>query len=166
MGCAFEEDLTAFVDGELPAVRAKALEGHLPTCASCRATEGLLRRTVVQLTALPAPAFTPNPRLRREVLARLDPQEAPQEARLLTWLKALLRPVVVFPSLGALAATVLALVLVSQHREATDTGQFELASELEVVRNLDVLEDYEVLGMDSAEDLDVVQNLDELGVKP
>lgn len=160
MGCAFEDDLTAYVDGELPATRMKEVEVHLTGCASCRATEGLLRRTVAQLAALPAPAFEPTPRLRREVLARID------EPTLWERLKGLLRPVVLVPSLGAVAAAAVLFVATRHRGEAVDINQLELASNLEVASNMEMLEDYDVLGVDSPDDLEVVQHLHELEATP
>jgi len=162
MGCAFEEDLTAYVDGELPAARAKEVEGHLTSCASCRATEGLLRRTVAQLDALPAPAFAPTPRLRRELMERLEEPDNVLVAKVKAWL----RPRVLVPSLGAMAAAALAVVMVAHGRNAPDASQLDVASDLDVVSNMDVLEDYDVLGVDNPDDLDVVQNLKELEVSP
>jgi anti-sigma factor RsiW len=61
MSCAFEEDLTAYVDQELAPLKVRQLEGHLPTCESCQGTLALLRRTVSALEAMPA--FSPSPAL-------------------------------------------------------------------------------------------------------
>jgi anti-sigma factor RsiW len=162
MGCGFEEELTAYVDGELRPPRAEEVRGHLPSCASCRATEALLRRTVERLAALPEPAFAPTPRLRRELLARLDEPQG----RWAAWMKALRRPAVLLPSFGLAAALALVVVAVTRGAEAPDSSQLELASNLEVARNLDVLEDLDVLDVDNPDDFDVVANLKELEVTP
>ena len=35
MSCGFEEDLTAYVDRELPPLRLRQVEEHLPSCPGC-----------------------------------------------------------------------------------------------------------------------------------
>src|SRR5215831_4874132 len=67
MSCTVEDELTAYLDGELSVVEAARVRTHLASCADCRATEALLRRTVTELAALPA--FEPSSGLRRRVLA-------------------------------------------------------------------------------------------------
>ncbi len=161
MGCAFEDELTAWVDGELPPSRAEQVREHLAGCASCRATEALLRRTVARLATLPEPVFEPSPRLRQKLLERLDEPEGGLRA----WLKALWRPSVLVPSFGLAAALVVAVVL-TRRPESPDAGQLELAANLEVASNMEVLEDYDVLGVETPEDLEVVANLHELEVTP
>jgi len=156
MSCAFEEELTAYIDGELPPPRRAEVEAHLGTCAECRSTEGLLRRTLVQLEALPE--FKPSPDTRRAVLAKVDALPLPLRERL----KALLRPTVLVPSLGMAAAVGLA-VIYSGHEshpvDVTDAGTLELAA------NLELVEDYDVVGMDNADDMEVIEHLHELEVK-
>jgi anti-sigma factor RsiW len=70
MSCSFEEDLTAYVDGELPELRRRAVELHLGSCPSCPVVVKLLEVTVKGLSAMPA--FAPSQGLRRQVLAQLD----------------------------------------------------------------------------------------------
>jgi anti-sigma factor RsiW len=158
MSCGFEEDLTAYVDGELPAARRAQVEAHLGTCAGCRSTEALLRTTVARLAELPDFAPSPSPAARRAVLAKLDALPPPWWERL----KALWRPAVLLPSAGLAAAVAVALLMVRPASDAplvlTDPAEMELAA------NLDVAEDYELLGLDSAEDLEVVTSLHELEV--
>ncbi|MFP2934653.1 anti-sigma factor family protein, partial [Pyxidicoccus sp. 3LG] len=48
MSCHYEEDLTAYVDGELPPARRAEVEAHLGTCAGCGATHALLRSAVAR----------------------------------------------------------------------------------------------------------------------
>ena len=52
MSCPFEEDLTAYVDGELPPARRAEVEAHLGGCAGCQGTEALLRSTVARMAEL------------------------------------------------------------------------------------------------------------------
>jgi anti-sigma factor RsiW len=151
MSCKFEAELTAYLDGELNPAATAAVRAHLAGCADCRATEGLLRSTVETLRTLPA--FEPSGDLRRNVLTRLDRLPPALGARL----RAVLRPVVLVPS--ALALVAAALVL-----QARTTPSSELldGAGLAVAMNFEVANDYEVLGLDSPEDVEVVAHLQEL----
>ncbi|MBN1210684.1 MAG: zf-HC2 domain-containing protein [Myxococcaceae bacterium] len=156
MSCTFEEELTAYIDGELPPARRAEVEAHLGTCAGCQSTEALLRRTVARMVELPA--FTPSAETRRAVLAKVDALPPPLRERLL----ALLRPSVLMPSLGLAAAVGLAVFYSgrdSRGLEVMDAGALELAA------NLELVEDYDVVGLDSFEDLEVIENLHELEVR-
>lgn len=160
MSCGFEEDLTAYVDGELAPARRAQVEAHLGTCAGCRSTEALLRGAVVRLAGLPDFSPAPSPATRRAVLAKLDALPPSWWERL----KALWRPAVLLPSAGLAAALAVALLMVRPGPEApVDLAD---AAEMELAANLELVEDYELLGLDSAEDLDVVANLHELEVGP
>ncbi|HYH95133.1 anti-sigma factor family protein [Hyalangium sp.] len=156
MSCAFEEELTAYVDGELPSARRTEVEAHLGTCAECRSTETLLRHTLASLAALPE--FKPSADTRRAVLAKVDALPLPLRERL----KALLRPSVLMPSLGLAAVVGLAVVYTGsepQGLDVTDAGALELAA------NLELVEDYDIVGLDSSEDLEVIEHLHELEVQ-
>jgi len=156
MSCTFEEDLTAYVDGELPPARRAEVEAHLGACEECRGTEALLRRTLTSLSALRE--FKPSPDTRRAVLAKVDALPLPLRERL----KALLRPSVLVPSLGLAAAMGVVVLFAgkeSQSLDVTDPGTLELAA------NLELVEDYDIVGLDSSEDLEVIENLHELEVQ-
>ena len=155
MSCAFEEELTAYIDGELPAARRTEVEAHVGGCAACKSTEALLRRTVAGLALLPE--FVPSADTRRAVLAKVDALPPPLKERLL----ALLRPSVLVPSLGLAAALALAVYTSGDGRrvDVTDEGALELAA------NMELMEDYDVVGLDSSEDMEVVANLHELEVR-
>lgn len=156
MSCALEEDLTAYVDGELPPARRAEVEHHLPGCSACRSTEALLRRTLARLAELPEPSVSTA--TRRQVLARIDELPVPLRQRLL----ALLRPSVLVPAAGLAAAAGLAVYLSPQGMapELEDPQMLELAA------NLEVLEDYDIAGLEGAEDLEVVARLHELEGQP
>ncbi|WP_267145143.1 anti-sigma factor family protein [Myxococcus qinghaiensis] len=156
MSCHFEEDLTAYVDGELPAARRVEVEAHLGGCTGCRATEALLRHTVARVAELPD--FVPSVNTRRAVLAKLDALPVPWWERLRT----LLRPGVLVPSAGLAVAVGLALVVVGPGPEAPE--ELEDPAVMELAANLELVEDYELLGLDSPEDLEVVASLHELEV--
>jgi anti-sigma factor RsiW len=155
MSCAFEEELTAYIDGELAAARRAAVEAHLGTCAECKSTEALLRRTVASMAQLPE--FVPSADARRAVMAKVDALPPPLRERLL----ALLRPSVLVPSMGLAAALALAVYTSgeSQGVDSADEGA------LEVAMNMELMEDYDVVGLDSSEDMEVIANLHELEVR-
>lgn len=159
MSCAFEEDLTAYVDGELPPPHRARVEAHLGTCAACQGTERLLRVTVARMAQLPA--FTPSPSARRELLARVDALPPTWRERLAH----LLKPGVLVPSAGLATAAALALLVAGRARVESPGMEEWDAGALEVAANLELVEDYEVLGLDSSDDLEVVENLHELGVQ-
>jgi anti-sigma factor RsiW len=156
MSCPFEEELTAYVDEELPPGRRAEVEAHLRGCAGCGATEALLRRTVTRLAELPE--LIPSPSTRREVLAKVEALPPTLRERLL----ALLRPTVLVPAAGLAVVAGLTLYTTAPNEpalEETDAGTLELAM------NLEVVEDYEVVGLDDGEDLEVIAHLHELEVR-
>jgi anti-sigma factor RsiW len=165
MSCAFEEDLTAYVDRELPPLRLRQMEDHLPGCPGCAQTLELLQRTVRALEAMPA--FSPSAQLRRDVLNRISAEPASLWDRL----RAFLRPLVLVPALSAaalLAVAVVATQYARRHEPPLQEGQLVVAdiSELELVQNMDLVDDLEVLGLESPEDLEVVDRLQELEGQP
>ncbi|XXF79433.1 zf-HC2 domain-containing protein [Myxococcaceae bacterium GXIMD 01537] len=156
MSCTFEDDLTAYVDGELPAARRAQVEAHLATCADCHATEALLRGTLEQLARLPE--FVPSASMRREVLARVDALPPTLGERL----RGLLRPAVLVPGAAVAGAALLALQVgggTEPLPDVTEPGVLELAA------NMELAEDYDVAGLDSVDDLEVVAHLHELEVQ-
>jgi anti-sigma factor RsiW len=156
MSCPFEEDLTAYVDAELPPARRAEVEAHLRGCAGCQGTEALLRRTLARLAELPEPVRSTA--TRREVLAKVKALPPPLWERL----RVLLRPTVLVPAAGLAAVAGLALYAAAPSEpllEVPDAGTLELAM------NLEVVEDYDVVGMDDGEDLEVIAHLHELEVR-
>ncbi|PTL83551.1 anti-sigma factor [Vitiosangium sp. GDMCC 1.1324] len=156
MSCPFEEDLTAYVDAELPPARRAEVEAHLRGCAGCQGTEALLKRTVALMAELPE--FTPSPDTRREVLAKLDALPPTLAERL----RALLRPSVLVPAAGLAAVTGLALYTTAPREPALDVTD---AGTLELAMNLEEVEDYDVVGLENGDDLEVIANLHELEVQ-
>src|SRR5262245_55151512 len=57
---AFDEDLSALVDGELGATRRAELEAHLATCPGCSTRLAALRAVDAALAGLPSPAVAPD----------------------------------------------------------------------------------------------------------
>ncbi|HEY1904655.1 MAG TPA: zf-HC2 domain-containing protein [Myxococcaceae bacterium] len=149
MSCTVEDELTAYLDGELSVVESARVRTHLANCSDCRATEALLRRTVTELAALPA--FEPSVALRRRVLAEVEALPRPWAERMRAWL----RPGVLAPA-GVALATAAVVAVVAGQRVVSDRR-----TELAVAEHYELLSDYEVVGL-SQDDLDVVEHLDEL----
>jgi anti-sigma factor RsiW len=147
-------DLTALLDGALPAERALWVEAHLAGCAACRAEEARLRAAVALLGALPPPP-EPSPFFAAQLAARLR-TEAERPRGLLARLAAL-RPEVVAPLAGVLAAAGIAVAVVRLHGTSRDEVLF--------AADLELLEDYDTasaVGVDSPEDVLLVAQLDRL----
>jgi anti-sigma factor RsiW len=152
MSCAVELDLTAYLDGELPTGRRQELESHLRECRSCQATAQLLERSVVKLASLPG--FEPSRALRAAVLSQI----AQQPSSFGDTLRQFWHPRLLVPSAGLAAAALLAVL--SAGKGPRDAHEHELGASLEMI------EDYEVLGLTSTEDLETVQHLHELEGRP
>ena len=152
MSCTVEDELTAYLDGELSAVEAARVRGHLTSCSDCRATEALLRRTLSELSALAS--FEPSAGLRRRVLAEVDALPRPWPERMRAWF----RPGVLAPAGVVLATAAVVAVVVG---ERAVTARAEQRTELAVAEHYELLSDYEVVGL-SADDLEVVEQLDQL----
>jgi anti-sigma factor RsiW len=151
-------DLTAFLDGALPPARAEEVRAHLAGCPACREEEARLRGAVALLSSLPpAPELPPFFATRLEARLR-EERERAAGGPLPRWLAALAGPRPRRRALalagGLLAALLLAAIPL---RSWLDTRA--------MVRDLDLLEDYETaraVGVDSAEDVLIVAQLDEL----
>jgi anti-sigma factor RsiW len=147
------DEISALLDGALPAARRAEVEAHLAACDGCRARRDRLARTLSALAALPPPP-EPGPGFEQRFYARLA-RERGGRPGLLGWFSS--RPWRwVVPASGLMAAAV-ALVVVEQRQDR-----------MEMARHLDLLENYVVVasldsGVDSAEDVEVVAHLDELG---
>lgn len=153
------EDLTALLDGALPADRAAAVRGHVEACDACCAALGRLRAGVAAMAALPpAPALPPFFATRLEARLRAE-RERPRglHARLAARLAGALPPRRTLAWAGAAAA---AAVLVA----GAVRGRAYL-EDRSLARDLDLLENYEVasaLDVDSPEDAQIVAQLDRL----
>lgn len=152
-----EEELTAYVDGELSELDAQRVKAALAADPKLAALERQLRLTVAAIEALPSPE--PSQALRRAVLTRLDAQ--PQGFSLGAWL----RPSRLMPMLGLLAAAVLVVVIGSRGTAVGPMREVE-EEQLYVAQNMEVLEDLDLAGLESADDLDVIAQLNELEATP
>jgi anti-sigma factor RsiW len=133
MSCAeFAADLSAWIDRELSAPRAAAVEAHVAGCAECGARADALRRTDDALQAIPLRAMPPG--ALAEVLRRSARGRAPApRARWLRWAGA---------AAGAGAAAAAVALYLASRADPLDAASPE---ELAVAIDLDTAEDLEVI---------------------
>ncbi len=153
-----EDELTAYVDGELSELDMQRVKTALNADPKLAALEKLLRSTVSAIELLPSPQ--PSQALRRAVLNGLDRPLTVGE-RLQKWL----RPSRLMPALGMAAAAALVAVIAHQGAQVAPPREAE-EEQLYVAQNLDVLEDLELAGLESAEDLEVIAELSSLEATP
>ncbi len=146
----FEEDLSAYIDGELPPERVKAMEAALAKDPALRSLEQRLRRSIEAVESMPLPQ-TSSPALRRAVLAAIDEPTFWER-----WFK-LPR---LLPLGLAVAAGVSAVVFWPRTEEAAAFDEEKLL----LAQNLEEVEDLDLVDLGSTEDLDVVAQLHELEV--
>lgn len=149
-------NLTAYIDGELSELEHKRLEDALKTDPELAALERAMRATLEAVEKLPGPQ--PSSALRRAVLSRLDEKTAFEKLRALFTLPRLV------PLAGLATAAVVAVAVV-QGGAGADKPQLD-SETLFVAQHMDVLEDLDLLGLEEADDLDVVASLHELEGTP
>lgn len=136
MNCeGIETQLIAYLDGKATATAVREVEAHLTACAACRTRADEFRRVWSVLDEAPAmeASLGFDARLRRAVAA--EPRPAP-----FAWLVPSMR--------AAMAVTVLVLlsVWISSMPPGIDTAPVAKADEeFRMIRDLPVLEDYDVL---------------------
>jgi len=143
------EELTALLDGALPAAERERAVAHLAGCAPCRTAEARLRGALAALSSLPPPP-EPSPTFEQRFHARL----ARERSRPRGWLPRLPWRWVL-PAAAACAAAALAVgVDLRQRREQERAA-----------RHLELFESYEAVeaaGDVPPEDLELVAHLHEL----
>ncbi|MFT3840972.1 MAG: hypothetical protein QM723_28535 [Myxococcaceae bacterium] len=152
-----DEDLTAYIDGELSELEKKRFEERLKNEPELAALEQLLRTTMKKVSALPMPQASQQ--LRRNVLNEID-RPAGAGDRLKAWFSGWR----LVPAFGMAAAAAVAVVFAVRPHHSH--GEVLMAENLEVAQNIELLEDMDVVGLDNPDDLEVVARLDELEVKP
>lgn len=143
----FEEDLTAYIDGELSPERVRALSAALERDPKLRALEQGLRRSIEAVEALPLPEASAG--LRRAVLEAVSRKTFRE--RWFTLPRLL--------PLGLALAAGIAVVVWPRGEEAGGSLDEE---KLLLAQNLEVVEDLDLMDLGSTEDLDVVAHLHEL----
>ena len=154
-----EDELTAYVDGELSELDMQRVKAALAADPKLATLEALLRSTITAVEALPSPQ--PSQALRRAVLNGLDAPATLGE-KLRQWL----RPSRLMPAVGMAAVAALVAVIAQQGGQAAGPLHEAEEEQLYVAQNLDVLEDLELAGLESAEDLEVIAQLDSLEATP
>ena len=154
-----QKHLPVWLDGELPEELAGQVEQHLGSCPECAAQRALLQRSLASLDALellePSAGF--DAAFARKLVEakrakRLEQEAAPRRSWLQIW------RLPVFATAGACAA-LLAVVLLHEPPPAPVTA----VPEVELARNLTMLQDYEVVSrLDALEDYEVISQLDAL----
>ncbi len=149
MSCDQQQHLTAYLDGELLDAERGQFEAHLSTCADCSATRIQLERALEQLSRLTTPA--PGPAMRQQVLAGLAPASpAPPVKRRMTLRR---RARVLIAAAALLAVAIPGAQLIRRSAEG--------AEDLLYAQHGEVLEDYEVIGLEGPEDVELIAHLQE-----
>jgi anti-sigma factor RsiW len=140
--------LTAYLDGELPPAEARRLEARLANEPALRGQAERLRQALARVAALPAPEASPA--LRRRVLEAVSAPTLGE--RLQAWLTG--------PRLGAVGLAVAGAAVAVAVWPSGEAA--EEAEQVLLAQNLELVEDLDVLGLDSADDLEVITALHEL----
>ncbi len=149
----WSEELTAYIDGELDAETAQALEAQLAVDPALKALEQQLRKTVAMMALMPA--LEPSAALRRAVLNKVaEPSWRERVVSLLSVNR-------LVPA-GMVAAAGVAAFLVVRGHDSSAPGGVENEEQLFVAQNMDVVEDLDLVGLDGADDFEVVARLHEL----
>ena len=150
----WQSELTAYIDGELSEQDRRDVEAQLARDPKLKALEAKLRQTVSLMHTLSAP--TPSAALKAGVLGKLDEAAAPAKA---SWFSLpRLVPVMAF------AAAALLLVVLRGKDEVPPSLIEE--DQVLLAQNLEFVEDLDLVGLASAEDVEVIEQLKELEVKP
>jgi anti-sigma factor RsiW len=170
MSCGFDEDGVAYLDGELPPMRAEAFTAHLPGCGACTAQQAQLaqlRRAVEAAASASPPPLAPG--LRARVLSEVAAAQAAAAPGLGAWLRGHLRPWLLAPGLAGLGALAWLAVRtpapLPPQEAALPAWAAEVTEEpavLEAALVLDELDELELGALESPDDLEVVSALDEL----
>lgn len=145
----FEEELTAYIDGELPPEKVRALEAAMANDPALRSLEQRLRRSIAAVEELPMPQTSPA--LRRAVLEAISKPTFFER-----WFT--------LPRLLPLGLALAAGVTLIVWPRGEESGAPIDEEKLLLAQNLEVVEDLDLMDLGSTEDLDVVAQLHELEV--
>lgn len=145
-------ELTAYIDGELSEQDRREVEAQLARDPKLKALEAKLRQTVTLMQRVSAPV--PSAALKAGVLGRLDEGAAPKAS----WFSL---PKLV-PVMALAAAALLFVVL----RGRDEMPAIVEEDQVLLAQNMELVEDLDLVGLSSAEDVEVIELLKELEVKP
>lgn len=149
----WQSELTAYIDGELSEQDRREVEAQLARDPKLKALEAKLRQTVRLMQKVPAPA--PSAALKAGVLGKLDEGATPVKP---SWFSL---PRLV-PVMALAAAAVLLVVL---RREEVPPSIVE-EDQVVLAQNMELVEDLDLVGLGSADDVEVIEQLKELEVTP
>jgi anti-sigma factor RsiW len=149
----WQNELTAYVDGELNEHDRREVEAALQRDPKLKALEAKLRQTVALMKTLPAPA--PSASMKASVLGLLE--EAPPKTSWFTMPK-------LVPMMALAAAAVIAVVL--RGRAVEVPPAFVEEDQVLLAQNMELVEDLDLVGLTSPEDLEVIEQLKELEANP
>lgn len=152
----YSSELTAYIDGEVSAELRAEIEAQLQRDPSLASAERRLRKTIELMKAVPESA--PSATLKSAVMRQLD--SGASVSRLPVWWSA--RALV---PMGAIAAAALVGIVVLQQPVQPQGATSVQEEELLVAQQMDEVEDLELVGIESADDLDVIEQLNELEVQ-
>lgn len=140
-----EEDLTAWLDGELPEARANEVAAAVAADAQLAKKVEALKKTRALLSSLATPE--PSPRLRALVLSEVA--KTPEK-----------RPFWPALFLGFAAAAGIAALMWWPRETPMEDDRIMLA------QNLELLEDYDAMTLTNPDDLEVIAAMKELEAEP
>src|ERR1041384_545756 len=116
MNCEqIQDDLSAYVDGELPPARKPEIHAHVAGCPACQRRVAELEKLASGVAAMPQ--LQPAPRFLADVRRKIQAESEPRTS----WIDWLFRPVWLKVPIEALAVIIVAgfvLVLVRPSRKA------------------------------------------------
>ncbi|MFN0063943.1 MAG: anti-sigma factor family protein [Myxococcaceae bacterium] len=162
MTCSVTSELTAYLDEALDPLARAQVEAHLPTCVTCNQALAELREAALAMSRLSRPEPSPerSMALRRRVMSQIAQEPLPWRMRLAEWAK----PARWVPA-AALTGAATVLVTYSVMNSSNDSWKELEPQGLELAANYEVLEDMDVLGLESTADVEVVAALHELEEK-
>jgi anti-sigma factor RsiW len=148
----WQRELTAYIDGELSEAERAQVEAQLAVDPELKALEARLRQTVALMAKVPAPVTSSQ--LKASVLDQLD--DAPKG--FWSWQRAV--------PLFAVAAAALLVFVVRTGLSGNDEPVAALVEEDQVLlaQNMELVEDLDLVGLSSTEDLEVIEQLKDLEV--
>jgi anti-sigma factor RsiW len=150
----WQRELTAYIDQELSEAERQEVEAQLAVDPKLKALEARLRQTVALMAKVPAPATSSQ--LKASVLGKLELDAAP--VGFWSWQRAV--------PLFAVAAAALLVFVVRTGLSGSAEPVAAIVEEDQVLlaQNMELVEDLDLVGLSSPEDLEVIEQLKDLEV--